>query len=662
MHYSAALLLLMSAVAGTALAQPAIHLKRRQIDTTVEGLRATKDARQSTFSRRHLIVQLTEPPGPQHAEALTERGAVVLGYVHENALMVSIRGELDPGGLPVRWMGLLEPDDKISAELPADPAGQLVIVEFHPDVDAGEARMAILAAGGELADHPDIRGSQLLAVLTAGQVRDLAALDEVAYIFPATDELVTGTPLVGCVLAGNAAAPAQLVAKVGEGWDGPGRGPATLTYTFASLTSQLTAVEATSAITRAWAEWSRVANITFTPASSAGARNVNVVFGRREHGDGYAFDGTGGALAHTFYPSPVTPEPLAGDMHFDEDERWRLGSHTDLFSVALHEAGHALGLGHSDRPGTVMYPYYSQLSGLTDEDTAAIQALYAAPGSGVPSALSLTLSAVAATTTTVSVRLAGSVAGGAAPVVVRWSSDKSGTGAAPANPSFSFDVPLAIGANTIRITATDARNTSVSRSFTITRVASTSSVTIRLTDPGPATTFSTTTASLRFRGTASHPAGIRRVDWSNSRGGSGTASGSATWDIAAVPLLEGLNIIAIQAQATDGTAGVVVIHVTSTRLATRDLTSPLVTVSSPGTVTSFTSAASIIVKGTASDNTGVQSVQWFSGSGASGAANGTTSWATPPIPLYVGVNTIVIRAFDAAGNIGWRSLQVTRLR
>src|SRR5437764_6785399 len=63
-------------------------------------------------------------------------------------------------------------------------------------------------------------------------------------------------------------------------------------------------------------------------------------------------------------------------------EPWRTGAAIDLFSVALYEGGHALGLGHSDRPGAVMYPYYHLATGLTDDDIAGIIALYgASPGS-----------------------------------------------------------------------------------------------------------------------------------------------------------------------------------------------------------------------------------------------------------------------------------------
>jgi len=83
--------------------------------------------------------------------------------------------------------------------------------------------------------------------------------------------------------------------------------------------------------------------VTFQPgASVAAARTVVVKFASGAHGDAYPFDGPGGVLAHTFYPVPVNPETIAGDMHLDADEAWHVGSDIAIYSVALHEAGHAV--------------------------------------------------------------------------------------------------------------------------------------------------------------------------------------------------------------------------------------------------------------------------------------------------------------------------------
>jgi hypothetical protein len=98
-----------------------------------------------------------------------------------------------------------------------------------------------------------------------------------------------------------------------------------------------------SEILRALGQWASNANVTFSPAASAtDPRTVNIFFASGAHGDAYPFtDST--VLAHTFYPAPPNAEPIAGDMHFNANESWHVGATVDVFSVALHEAGHALG-------------------------------------------------------------------------------------------------------------------------------------------------------------------------------------------------------------------------------------------------------------------------------------------------------------------------------
>ena len=73
---------------------------------------------------------------------------------------------------------------------------------------------------------------------------------------------------------------------------------------------------------------------------------------------------------------------LAGDTHFDDDELFTLRSHKgkNLYWVALHEFGHALGLDHTNIKGTVMFPFYKGYKDkdmvLHEDDIKGIQHLY----------------------------------------------------------------------------------------------------------------------------------------------------------------------------------------------------------------------------------------------------------------------------------------------
>ena len=69
-----------------------------------------------------------------------------------------------------------------------------------------------------------------------------------------------------------------------------------------------------------------------------------------DHGDGDAFDKSGGTLAHAFFPQQGR---ASGDIHFDDDEFWTLGSFSgiNLTQVAVHEIGHSLGLEHTNVRG-----------------------------------------------------------------------------------------------------------------------------------------------------------------------------------------------------------------------------------------------------------------------------------------------------------------------
>ncbi|KAL9338177.1 hypothetical protein Peur_069946 [Populus x canadensis] len=152
-----------------------------------------------------------------------------------------------------------------------------------------------------------------------------------------------------------------------------------LTYVF-SPENQLSD-EVKAVFSRAFDRWSTVIPLNFSQTDSIYTADIRIAFLSGDHGDGEPFDGVLGTLAHAF-------SPQNGRLHLDGDEHWvvtgdvrtsTLTSAVDLESVAVHEIGHLLGLGHSSVEESIMYPSISSRTRkveLATDDIEGIQTLY----------------------------------------------------------------------------------------------------------------------------------------------------------------------------------------------------------------------------------------------------------------------------------------------
>jgi hypothetical protein len=460
--------------------------------------------------------------------------------------------------------------------LAQNEAYQAYVVEFQ---DAAAAMRASMLA--PVIDHPDLLPKHVIVQGDLAAAANLSELDEVAHVFPASPELIDGERVNACEGALIDGPVAEAFTKFGQGWPPAGKS-VSVAFHLANGVADLPLDRVLGEVTRALGEWMRHANLRFEAAVDPQASHtIAIRFARGAHGDAYPLDGRGRVLAHTFYPAPPNPESLAGDMHLDADETWGIGENTDIFTVVLHELGHALGLGHSDRPGAVMYPYYrSAVVGLSSDDIEGIQALYgkrveaaapetpvlpvppASPGPPVspvpPLRITLASPTGPLTTDASEVSLRGTSSGGTPPVTVGWRSDRGPAGPAVGSVDWRIDnIPLKDGVNLLTVTAIDASGASAAAAVTVTKAglapsppskpAPVQTPTLRITYPN-LTIMATSAASITLRGISG---GASRVAWRSSSGFSGDASGLANWT-AEVPLYIGTNTVTVRAYSESG--------------------------------------------------------------------------------------------------------------
>lgn len=166
--------------------------------------------------------------------------------------------------------------------------------------------------------------------------------------------------------------PGALAYKLADRWD-----RTDLTFSFINCPYAVDCDSAWDAVRAGFQSWGDLSTLTFTEVDDPRDADIELSWSSRGPELGYPGD----ILAYATLPRD------GGDVVFDDSEPWQIfdGSEFDLYLVATHEIGHALGLDHSSIPDALMYPVINRLThGITEDDSAAIQALYGLPQQNQP--------------------------------------------------------------------------------------------------------------------------------------------------------------------------------------------------------------------------------------------------------------------------------------
>jgi hypothetical protein len=469
----------------------------------------------------HFIAVFHTVPQNADVQRLRQRGLNVLASVPDHGLLVYGDAAADLSGSGVVENYRLRATDRLSARLNSTALAALpAVVSFQPDVSGSSQLLRLRLAGASIVPNPDLGPNEYLVRAPYATLRQVAGWDEVSYVYPAAPAMLTGQRVRPCStgLSGGGALPvaANLVQTIGDGWAGPSHGAAALHYRLDTSAAPLAASDVQAVFRSVLAEWSAHAAITFSAAARSGLANgIDVAFLSGDHGDGFPFTPSGAVVAHTFYPPP-SPEPIAGDMHLNRDEAWSVDGALQVYAVMLHEMGHALGLGHSDNPDDVMYPYYQGRDHLSAGDIAALRTLYAAPAAPAPVTPDPTLPE---------------------PPFVPTTPPQPGTPDAPVTPSEPTGSPQpAVSGDSV-------------------------APLVVIYSPALAA-ISTTADSIAVRGVATDNVGVTQILWSTSTGASGTVSAGPTFEIGIIPLVPGTNRIQVQAVDATGNTGSAYLTVT----------------------------------------------------------------------------------------------------
>jgi hypothetical protein len=140
-------------------------------------------------------------------------------------------------------------------------------------------------------------------------------------------------------------------------------------------------------------------------------------------------------------------------------------------------------------------------------------------------------------------------------------------------------------------------------------------------------------------------------------------SGAASWVASGITLVNGANTISVTVfdsnhQALTMSATVTLTPAQSASSGTS--TAPVVvSITTPSTSLVTANSSTLALAGTAGGGSGITKVTWQSSDGCTGIATGTSHWIAT-IPLMVGTNTVIVRAYDSNGANAWAAVIAVR--